>query len=859
MLGPRNSVKQEQGNNGSGAVLPLAACLAKTITEPDGRIAPGIGVLGHCCIVGLVARNLIRREPQWLSSTLFPEGSELLVALHDIGKVSPGFQEKLTRAIDPEKIPTGRQSGLCRAGLDAAIGGHGAVGQAVMRGRGRYYAEIIGRHHGFTPNQTGLPTDEKYGGAAWQQTREELINTVQQHLNVQWPDIQNEHQADALTGLTCVADWIASGPQFDRADLNDPALEQLISTALDNAGFIAPRLVKGLTFEQVFDFQPRPAQTTFIEVATGLGAYVLEAPMGLGKTEAALYAAYQVMEQNKATGIYFALPTQLTSDKVFVRMNRFLEQILASDCVHRTSLLLHGSAWLKKSDMGGEGQPGKSWFDSRKRGLLAPFAVGTIDQALMAAMNVKHGFVRTFGLAGKVVILDEVHSYDSYTGTILDRLVAILRELNCTVIILSATLTAERRAALMDTDRATALADYPLVSARPKVGEPREYPVEKGPDMAIELGLEAGDEATLEDALDRASQGEQVLWIENTVADAQRLYQRLAGRASSFADCGLIHSRFLKKDRWRKEDTWVGIYGKGGGEQRALRGRIMVGTQVLEQSLDIDADFLVTRICPMDMLFQRIGRLWRHRGNDPFRPASTKPRVTVLAPALAEALEDVKALGKTAKVYSPYVLCRTLEVLQNMGSDVVYVPGSIRHLLEAVYAERDEHGPWTGYRHELDQGREKLCRLALVGVSRGGVTLPESKAATRYSDTASAETLLIQSLERHSRGATVRLLDGSALDLPTAPGTRQTKAWREAAATLQQNTVHVPAYLAPACPVGQMDWLKEYVWLGEDDESPFRVALVLPSGELTGLGHQSAHIEYDLRYNDDVGYKASRR
>ncbi len=808
--------------------------------------------------MGMVARKLIGRQPNWLAEALFPRGSELLIALHDVGKVSPGFQEKITRAIDPEKLPIGRLPDLCRSTLDTEIGGHAAVGRAVMAGRGKYYAEIIGRHHGFTPAQTGSPNDEIYGGPTWQKEREALIEKVKERLQTDWPQIQTENQADALSGLTCVADWIASGPQFDHADANNSEIERQISCALVNAGFVAPRLVPGLSFEQVFGFQPHPAQTTFIEVVSDAGAYVLEAPMGMGKTEAALYAAYRALARHQSTGIYFALPTQLTSDKVYDRMNRFLEKILAPDCVHRTSLLLHGSAWLRQTDLGGDGQPGKSWFDSRKRGLLAPFSVGTIDQALMAAMNVKHGFVRTFGLAGKVVVLDEVHSYDSYTGTILERLVAVLRELHCTVIILSATLTAERRSSLLATDKVRASAAYPLVSAKFGRSELREYPMEKSPDLPVELIVRDSDEPAIEEALDRAARGEQVLWIENTVDEAQRLYQRLAAQARPLADCGLLHSRFLKLDRWRKEDEWVGIYGKGGGAQRALRGRILVGTQVLEQSLDIDADFLVTRVCPMDMLFQRIGRLWRHRDNDSRRPAAANPQVWVLAPPLDNVLEDVAALGKTAKVYSPYVLCRTLEVLQGLGSGGLSVPGSIRPLLEAVYADRAEQGPWASYRHELEQVREKLQRLALVGISRGGQTLPESKASTRYSDVESAEVLLIRSIERHPNGAAVQLLDGSKLVLPAAPDVRKTKAWREAAAALQQNTVHVPAYLAPTCPVNQMDWLKEYVWLGDDGESPFRVAVLQTSGELAGLGNQTALAGYDLRYNEDLGYMAHK-
>ncbi|MEN3752597.1 DEAD/DEAH box helicase [Mangrovibacter sp. SLW1] len=209
----------------------------------------------------------------------------------------------------------------------------------------------------------------------------------------------------------------------------------------------------------------------FIEQVVGPGVYILEAQMGMGKTEAALYAAYQLLSKGKATGIYFALPTQLTSNKIYDRFNTFLEQIVSAETPKR-SLLLHSNAWLQNSEAGEEGSPGGSWFNQSKRGLLAPFAVGTIDQALMAVMNVKHGFVRAFGLAGKVVILDEVHSYDLYTGTILNELVAFLRQIDCTVIILSATLSQDRREALLQ--QTTTSTAYPLITAVPAaVGKKR--------------------------------------------------------------------------------------------------------------------------------------------------------------------------------------------------------------------------------------------------------------------------------------------------------------------------------------------------------------------------------------------------
>lgn len=837
-------------------MLVLDECLAKTVTKTDGSVAPGLNVLTHCVIAGQVARELLNRLPDWLVQDLFPPGSELLAAVHDVGKVNPSFQEKLTRAISREHLPASRLRPLGNPDLDVDMKGHATVSHAVLAAKGKYYAEVVGRHHGTTPPSVAEVNAPIYGGPAWQRLRENLLQRVQETLNIQWPVIRDVRQADALTGLTCVADWIASGSAFDHADLNDPELSRIVQSAVDLAGFIPPRLVTDLSFGDVFSgFTPLPAQSAFIAATTGPGVYVLEAPMGMGKTEAALYAAYKVLEQGQATGIYFALPTQLTSDKIYDRMNQFLSAILSPDCIHRRSLLLHGSAWLKETAFGQEGNPGKSWFDSRKRGLLAPFAVGTIDQALMAVMNVRHGFVRAFGLAGKVVILDEVHSYDAYTGTIMEELVHALRGMQCTVIVLSATLTAERRSKLLATPQAGVRSDYPLISARPHGQALQEIPVTQESTLTVELALHQHDAPAIEAALERAEQGQQVLWIENTVSEAQSIFQRLSARAHSFADYGLLHSRFLKVHRWEQEDRWVELYGKNGGPKRQERGRILVGTQVLEQSLDIDADFLVSRLAPMDLLFQRLGRLWRHRANDPLRPpTATQPAAWVLSPTLEAALEDEEAFGKTHHVYAPYVLCRTLEVLQQWGGKRLILPTAIRPQLEAVYADRAEKGAWATYLRELENRRATLRRLALHGVARQGVTASDENVGTRYSEIDSCEVLLIRALDTRPAGVVIRLLDDTRLELSMSPIPRQARAWRETAIQLKQNTVMVAKYLAPETPTSQIGWLKNHVWIGTGNTGNFRVALVQPSGELIGLDAEPPHEKYRLFYTRETGY-----
>jgi CRISPR-associated endonuclease/helicase Cas3 len=836
------------------AALPLSKCLAKTVKIDEKKDLKGVDVSTHCMIAGFVARELISRQPEWLRNSLFPKGSELVAAAHDLGKVSPHFQEKIYSAI-------GLKLGIGNVESDNSLGGHAVISQACLQDIApNFIPQILGRHHGSSPTSVESPDAAIYGGIEWQKNRMKLLEDLKNCFDCDWPQIQDENQATVLSGLTCVADWIASGSIFDGI-LPDGHSDIIpwssrIGEAVDRAGFVGFNLQAHLTFEEIFSFKPREVQRRLYQVANRPGVYILEAPMGIGKTEAALYAAYQALEQNSATGIYFALPTQLTSDKIYDRMNKFLEKILASDCKFR-SLLLHSSAWLRDTELGEEGMPGNGWFNSKKRGLLAPFAVGTIDQALMGVMNIKHGFVRSFGLAGKVVILDEVHTYDSYTGTIMDKLVQTLREINCTVIILSATLTSEKRAILLgQKDDET---DYPLISALPKGGRSSYLPVTQADSSAVSVFIKNEDSLALEEALLRAERGEQILWIENIVTEAQERFKKIAARAQecgSKIECGLLHSRFQRIDRKCNEEKWVKSFGKDGQTERKKCGRILVGTQVLEQSLDIDADFLITRICPTDMLFQRIGRLWRHRETDIFRPTEARREAWILAPVLEDSRKESGVWGKGGKVYMPYILYRSLVVWEQKKT--LLLPQDIRPMLEATYVDQAETGILNKCKENVISNQLRLSGLARIGLSTGGKTLPESKASTRYSEMESCEVLLVRKIESYDSGTTLKLLNGEKIQLPTNAKSKGARKWRELAAELQKNVVLVPEYLAPQTSVRQIEWLKDYVYIGNYEESPFRVAIVQEDGVLSGIDRGNPLPNYELSYTPILGYVARK-
>jgi len=860
----RSRKKQEETTSRDPQPVVLERCLAKTVETSSGA-GPGYPVREHCLIVGEVARELLGRMPPALRQVLFPEGSELVAAVHDVGKVCPTFQYKLYRAIGEQNFPL---PGLDRGAFlkESVWGGHPGVSQVTLEQSqgGSFIPQIAGLHHGYVPRVAGkLAGDHIFGGPAWQASRELLLDELKSDLGCDWPHIEDEDQARAIAGLTTVADWIGSGAPFDqpRGDWRGH-----IATAVDSAGFIKPDLLPGLEFESIFGFSPWPAQQRFYQRACRPGVHVLEAPMGMGKTEAALYAAYLAMSRYDATGLYFALPTQLTSEKIHERVGSFLDRVLSPESSHRVPRLLHGNAWLKRLEMGEEGRPGHQWFDARKRGILAPFAVGTVDQALMAVMNVRHGFVRAFGLAGKVVILDEVHSYDAYTGLLLDELVAALRRLRCTVIILSATLIAKRREALLQ--QPVSRHDYPLVTTHASLDAeaPEEIPVPGPENRIVSIRLNPDSEPAMEEALSRAHQGQQVLWIENSVKEAQECYATLAARGADMdVECGLLHSRFTPVHRQQKEDHWVGLFGRQGRDKRRQRGRILVGTQVLEQSLDIDADFLVSRIAPTDMLLQRLGRLWRHHSTP--RPDGARREAWLLAPSLREAVEHpYQIFGPTAHVYYPYVLCRTLEVWQELRE--VILPEEIRALIEATYEERKEPEKMARLQHELEhgnrfrKGRQQLRRLARIGISSIGDPCGDDEAATRYSDHDSIELLLLRAVSTGDGGQTrVTLLDGEKLLLPRQAAQLSHRDRRRLAAALQRWQLRVPPEQAPDPLLRKsLSWLAPYLYLGgrESDWARLRVAVVRPDGELQQPAGEPVSGELAICYDELFGYRAEK-
>jgi len=798
-------------------------------TTADGK--PGISVFEHMINVGCVARCIAEASPELLDRFhLRAQEIGVLAALHDLGKISPGFQRKCEIWLHLNGLMKVATNSCWDTVMEADHGkvSHSAI-QTFLTQKGfpstsaKFLSSVLGAHHGRLnpPSDRGyLPQKriaESGSGIDWNVERMLNASLVWEHFGGISPERIMADDNPALwwlAGLTTVADWIGSNERFFPPDGRDgrevPAQAR---DALDAIGFHMTSFVPGLSFHDLFHdtsqpmkrWVPNEMQEKAFTTITGPGVYVIEAPMGMGKTEAALWASYNLLVSGKANGIYFALPTQATSNRIHLRVNEFLRRIAPAA---QGSQLVHGNSWLMDKEpflsisqtnvnaMGTEdARIGANWFSSAKRALIAPFGVGTVDQALLGVVAAKHFFVRHFALAGKVIILDEVHSYDLYTGTLIDTLIATLESLGCTVVVLSATLTGKRRdeiVSLSDYCGESAL-PYPLITGRREGELLPSAAAAPPPSRKVKVEIISVEKAA-EEALSIARSGGAVLWICNTIKAAQKQFLRFKELASGDFLLGLLHSRFPFHCREKLEAEWLERFGKGG---RTRCGSILVSTQVVEQSLDLDADLLISELAPTDMLLQRLGRLWRHEREG--RPAA-EARLYIIAEA--KSLEELRvlspsevkeALGSKALVYDPYVLLRSLSVWHRLGD--VNIPGQIRELIEATYgASDDEPDAWLGLFYDCEGKAMALRQKALMSGNVWNVPLPDEEGVqTRLNEVPTVSVVLCRGINDQQ----IDFVDGSVGKLGKDIFELQT------AQAIHKNLVNVPEYcfqVVPPCP-----------------------------------------------------------
>lgn len=651
----------------------------------------------------------------------------VLAALHDIGKVNVGFQAQIWR---PEDLPpqrkrprrTGHVTDLVpvleNKDSETADWFFDALGAPEIMewdddggstASGLLIASLS--HHGSPLNLSSVLAANPaawhpFGDLSPRQCVERIVQLVRDWFPAAYeqaeallppaPDFQH-----MFLGLCTLADWLGSDERF--FEFCDQPRGDYIVTARKRAhravsaiGLDLEAQRSALTdlpcFGALFDIdgQPNAMQKSAVDLPLEEPLVIIESETGSGKTEAALWRFARMYEAGLVDGLYFALPTRSAASQIHTRVTDFVRSMFPPD--HFPEPILAVPGYLQAGAVEGKHLPHyEVWWDdqfnssdlvvkrrwaaeSAKRYLAAQIAVGTVDQAMMAALQVRHAHMRAACLARNLLVVDEVHASDQYMRVVLEGLLDAHVGAGGYACLMSATLgsVAKQRFSapgrLADGD-GTSLHEaleisYPAITTRGAEGEKVVAVGESGQSKAVRVGTLPAMEAFVtvaERGLQAARAGAKVLIVRNTVSFAVQTQQALEERAGPgeqhllFGVDGVLtlhHGRFAAEDRRCLDAAVEAQIGKC----RGAGGRVIVGTQTLEQSLDIDADLLITDLCPMDVLLQRIGRLHRHERDG--RPAGYRsPACLVLMPEnddLSPWLtrrKDTNGLGPNGFVY----------------------------------------------------------------------------------------------------------------------------------------------------------------------------------------------------------------
>ncbi len=512
------------------------------------------------------------------------------------------------------------------------------------------------------------------------------------------------------------------------------------------------------------DRTPNPTQTRAAELVrdSDLDLLVVEAPTGSGKTELALTVAAEMIRRKNLQGVLVALPTQATTDAMFARVTPWAKWILTRIPQRIGIHLAHGRNDLNESFQnlypskenqirtfdGEDDTPGtfaSAWMAKRWRATLSPLVVGTIDQVLLAALKSRHVLLRHLGLMGKVIVIDEVHAADTYMETYLEAALTWLGMYHVPVVLLSATLPGERRTALVKAYRRgrTGHEDelpadiargigYPVLTAYSATGDRLEIHPTAASQMDRDLRrrirpLSIDDESDIATFLDdKLDEGGCAVVIRNTVKAAQSTYEELS-RHFGRDELTLTHARFLAADRVLKDKQMLDLFGRDSSHRP--HRHIVVATQVIEQSLDVDFDIMLTDPAPMDLVLQRIGRLHRHPGRVR-PPALVDPCAHVL---VTEAGEGPWGYLKGCDtVYGRYRILRFLGILADHDGELkIEAPGQVAELTELAYSG-DAVGPDV-WQEAITQAREKDVRTRNQSIDRARTWCLERPSLTGWS------------------------------------------------------------------------------------------------------------------------------
>lgn len=740
---------------------------AKTSDKSEIHLLPY-----HNLDVAACVKVLLLTDPLWslnISRAFNLEREEaantlaFLFALHDVGKFGRAFQSLSPHAVKslnkaPLKTPERFMRHdvalhwLFREALQEDLDERGILSTDSRRKHNRLtdlFVSVSG-HHGYpTPYHRWRKARVYFEGADrrsrdfvrkdFETSYDDILTYIEDLSAIFGPQhvkLRRIPDFEALTwlvaGVGTLADWLGSGTDYFPFCADPMPLEGYWEKALvraENAvrdsGIIPAPVRRGLTpFEGLLppEARLRPLQEAVLS-AEEAGLVIIEDAPGSGKTEAALAFARKFLESGTATGIYFALPTQVSSDAMFRRVRVFCESLFDGEDPG-TLVLSHGAAHMSESFRELRLNSGSAivteWLgDNRKKSLLAQIGVGTVDQALISVLPKFHASLRQAGLARSILIVDEVHAYQTYQIVLLKQLLRWQARLGLPVILLSATLPHTTRQDLIRayTNSREASVDieagYPLITyvrnssiceEQTEAHRSISYNIDSFEDWEQdprtyqpERSLSTAEIKASNNLITRARQGDCSIWFRNTVKDALLAYsyiEPVLGKDSVL----LAHSRFTKADRLRIDNRALHLFGKNDDkdveEQVALRrGKVVICTQVFQESLDLDFDYAISDLAPIDELLQRFGRVHRHARTveGALSPegieARGAPHVSVLMPQFKEEPDSkwCNVLSTTSSRYVYPEISRLWETARMVKKGEWNLPADIRYLMESVY------------------------------------------------------------------------------------------------------------------------------------------------------------------------------
>ena len=757
----------------------------------DGESAPMHSVPHHSLDVAACALVLLEayRPPVPVASKTLAT----LVALHDIGKFTRPFQAKVRALWPPSLGPFELRSGYHDDAGYALL--CGALKRSVdplfahwksLSSRLPLFRAVTG-HHGRPPEQFDTPDLGRKVAcavcvdAASAFIQEALRVIAPPPLPEQLDSSARQRLAWFLAGLAVAADWLGSGRRWfvpviadQHTDLRRYWIEvalprarqaaadaHLLPSPVSKAGGLA-KLFPGLSI------RPLQAWAETAPIPDGPALFIIEDVTGAGKTEAALVLGHRLMTAARVDGLFFALPTMATANAMYARLEAAYRRLFVAESTP-SLVLAHGRRALhegfnasildasvdpERDAVEPADQPAgaqcAAWIaDDRRKAFLAEIGVGTIDQAIMAVLPTRHAPLRLLGLSRRVLIIDEAHAYDAYMTKELHGLLAFQGALGGSAIVLSATLTTKQRgelqAAFLSGLGAEATPDgsteYPLTTIVSRTDVSTQA-CSIAPGLARRVVVErlADRRAAITAIRDAARSGASVAWVRNAVDDAIEAVEAL--RAAGL-EASLFHARFAMGDRQDIEAKVLGWFGRDGSPE-ARKGRVLVATQVVEQSLDLDFDLMVTDLAPADLVIQRAGRLWRHRRGE---RRIAGPRLLLLSP---EPVDDPASgwlgaeLRRTGFVYPDHALLwRSARALLDQGC--IETPNGIRPLVEAAYDRDAPAAIPTGL--AVAANRAEGVELAAAGIAlqnvlkieepyerRSGLWEPDVRTPTRLGE-----------------------------------------------------------------------------------------------------------------------------